>query len=234
MRLFQNARNRPHQKNYRRVLQCLLETNNLAKEELNNELQQREGLLARFKYFLFLKPNIILLVPFIVFLVLLPPAYIIRNFVNVLWIRLLFVFFCAFLYVMIPLFLQRITPKLDMELHELWAGVISCCQREENWKNNLKQIKRDINRAILSYRWEGKPLGFIANLLWGGVFIGCLPDPDFQKALITMSFSQVFQANLFGSMCLIFLPFIYIYYFINFETPIARMEIIISQIEFEE
>lgn len=160
-------------------------------------------------------------------------AYIIRTFVENLLIRLLFVLFCILIYLIIPLFVVRITPKLDMGLHERWSRVMGCCMKEENWDNNVKQAKRDINRAILSYRWESKPLGFFVNLLWGGIFIGCLPDPNFQKALMTISFSEIFQANLFGSMCLLFLPFIYIYYFVNFETPIAWMELVIAQIEIE-
>lgn len=233
MRLFQNTQNQPHQKTYQRVYNCLLETNNVAKDKLSEKLKQQKGLLAQFKYLLFVKPNIILLIPFVIFLCLLPPTYIIYTFQENSLIRQLFMLFCILIYLIIPLFVVRITPKLDMGLHERWSKVMSCCMKTENWNNNLKQAKRDINRAILSHRWEGKPLGFFVNLLWGGIFIGCLPDPDFQKALITMSFSTIFQANLFGSMCLLFLPFIYIYYFVNFETPIAWMELIIAQIEIE-
>lgn len=121
-----------------------------------------------------------------------------------------------------------------MGLHERWSRVIICCINSDDWYNNIPELKRDINRAILSYTWEGKPLSFIVNLLWGGIFIGCLPDPNFQKALITMSITEIFKANLFGALCLILLPFIYIYYFINYEVPIAHMGLVIAQVEIEQ
>lgn len=230
MRLFQITQKQPHHKTYQRVRECLLETNNLAKESFAEELRQRAGLLARFRLFLFLNSNII----FLVFIVLLMGiTYFISNFVNVLWIRVVFVCFLLLLYFALLLFV-RITPKLEMDLHERWSDVMNCCMRSENWNNNLKQMKRDINRAILSYRWEGKALDIFVNLLWGGIVIGCLPDPEFQKALITLSPLEIFQANFFGSIYLLFLPFIYIYYLVNFDNPIARMEIIIAQIQFEQ
>lgn len=80
MRLFQNTQNQPHQKTYQRVYNCLLETNNVAKDKLSEKLKQQKGLLAQFKYLLFVKPNIILLIPFVIFLCLLPPTYIIYTF----------------------------------------------------------------------------------------------------------------------------------------------------------
>jgi len=236
-RLLDKSQNQRHKTIYKSVCKCLVETNNIAKEILKDKLKRKgkqEGYFAQLRYLLFTHPNTIFLIPFLLFLILLVPAYIIRTFVENLLVRLCFVFFCILLYLLLPLLLLKITPKLNLGLHKRWSKVIGCCMRSENWNNNTAQFKRDINRAILSYLWEGKPLGFIVNILWGGIFIGCLPDPDFQEALITMSLNEIFKANLFGALCLILLPFVYIYYFINYDTPIAQMELVIAQLEIEQ
>jgi hypothetical protein len=70
--------------------------------------------------------------------------------------------------------------------------------------------------------------------LWGGIIIGCLPDPAFQKALITFSPSIIWNANPLGSIGLICLPFIYTYYYVRYDLPIAWLENILAQIELKE
>lgn len=129
------------------------------------------------------------------------------------------------------MFFVRITPKLDINLYKLWFFVLERCQQKPKKWSNLKIIKRDIKKALFLYLWEGKPLNFFINLMWGGIVIGCLPDPAFQTALGTMSISDMITANLFGDVCLLILPFAYIFYFITFQTPIVRLEIITSVME---
>lgn len=72
--------------------------------------------------------------------------------------------------------------------------------------------------------------------MWGGIVIGCLPDPAFQAALMTTAIPNILDANPFGGVCLIILPFVYIFYFTTFQTPIIRLEILTSvmEIKFED
>lgn len=234
MCFFQNSQNLPQQKTFQLVHECLRETNNIGKEKFANDLKKRKGMLARLRQFLFLHPNSIFLVILIFTLVLLGSAIIIRNFVNIFWFRLSFLFMCTPLYLMIPLFLERITPKFEMGWDERWSRVLGSYLSKTQLNDNVDQAKRNIKKAILYYSREGKSIGFIVNLMWGGIFIGCLPEPSFQKALITMSVSEIFHANLFGSVCLLFLPFVYVHYFVYYEIPIAWMEHVLAQIELEE
>ncbi len=106
--------------------------------------------------------------------------------------------------------------------------------QKEELETYRKQAKENLTRAILYYRREGKPLNFIVDLLWGGIFIGCLPDSDFQQLLMTLDMSQILKCNLFGGISIIVTPFLFVFYCIKYDFPAAWLENVLTQLELEE
>ena len=154
MRLFDNSRNLSARKTFKLVHERLRETNKLGKEKTADKLQQSKGKLARLRQFLFLNPNSIFLVYSILFLVILGSAIIIRSSVDIFLIRLIFLLACIPLYLITPLFIERITSKVELEWDERWSRVVGSYLSKTN--NDLEQTKRNIKRAILYYSREGK------------------------------------------------------------------------------
>ncbi|ACB50673.1 hypothetical protein cce_1323 [Crocosphaera subtropica ATCC 51142] len=106
--------------------------------------------------------------------------------------------------------------------------------QEKELESYRKQAKENLTRAILYYRREGKPLNFIIDLLWGGIFIGCLPDSNFQQLLMTLDILQILKCNWFGGMSIIVTPILFIFYCIKYDFPAAWLENVLTQIELEE
>jgi hypothetical protein len=179
--------------------------------------------------FYFLSCTEILLI--VIFFVISSLIVIIKN----IWISSGFLIFCLIAFLSIPIILKTNTPKLELEWDEQWKKVLEEYLKKTNLQNNkTNKAKQNLKRAILYYRREGKPINFFVNLLWGGIFIGCLPDPAFQKALITGNPITIWDANPLGAIGVLSLPFIYTYYHVRYDIPIAFLENVLSQIELEE
>ena len=238
MCLSQSSRISSHKKTVQLVRDCVRETNYLAKERFANALKQRKGKISQIRRFLFLHPTrallLILALTTVVFLI---SYLIILNLINVLWVRLLFILTFGFFYIAITIFVPVITPKFNMEWEERWGQVLNSylhkialtpAQAElsisEQQELRLNKAEFSLKKAILYYRRKAKPINIIIKLLFGGIFIGCLPDPDFQKALITMSPSVIWNTNPLGAISILILPCICLYYSVIYDLPIAWME----------
>lgn len=236
MALFQNSQNIPQIKTFKEIRECLRETNKAGKDEFTYDLKkQLKGRFARFRLFLFLNPNSFFGICILVSLTFIGITSILISFNNSFGVRIFFLFLCT-LYLSIPLLLDVITPKFDMEFDARWSGVLNSYQKKSVLSDD--QVKHNVKRAFSYYTRQAQPLKFFINLTWGGIFIGCLPDPDFQQAIVcffmTMSFPKLFEANWFGSLCLVSIPFIYTYYCIHYKIPVIWMENVITQIELRE
>ena len=106
--------------------------------------------------------------------------------------------------------------------------------QEEELDIYLKQAKESLTRAILYYKRGGQPLNFIIDLLWGGIFIGCLPDSDFQQLLMTLDMREILSCNLFGGVSMIVTPFLLAFNGKKYNFPAAWLENVLTQIELEE
>jgi uncharacterized membrane protein YagU involved in acid resistance len=214
------------------IQESLRETNIEGRENLSERLGNRKGKMSQVKHFLFLHPTFHFLSTVTIGVIIIYIASIVGNLEMSNEIRLALVLIFISLYAAWPIFLNRVTPKFDMSFEETWGRVVG----KYLWKTgyNLVQAERSIKREILRYKRESRPVNFIVNLLWGGVIIGCLPDPIFQKALMTTSLVEILNTNPFGGVCIILMPFIYQYYFVNYDIPIAWMESAVDQIELEK
>jgi hypothetical protein len=223
-----------HQKTYEMVRQCLEKTNKENREEVADQLKQLQGKLAQLRYFLFTQPYSITLISIVIVIFFLFIAFIINILEGNIFIRFAFIIIYAIFALTIPIYLDMLTPKVKVELDERWKEVLDKYLTVTTLQNDMNKAKQNFKRAILYYSEEGKPVNFLVNLLWGGIIIGCLPDPAFQKALITFSPSIIWNANPLGSIGLICLPFIYTYYYVRYDLPIAWLENILAQIELKE
>jgi hypothetical protein len=232
------------EKTYDLIRKGLKETHALDGEKTSNALSEEKGWLAFLRKSLLEKPLITCLVITIFLLIFIGlGALVIQKLINNIYVRLLYFLFAAFLYAFVPIFVQIITPKSDMGYDEIWSRTVSFYLREtgidndQKYTSNLEKLneaRRRIKRGIHHYRRQGEWLSFIMNLMWGGVFIGCLPDPEFQKALVTLSPIEIWNKNQFGAFSLLLLPFIAAFYSSFYGLPIAWMEQIASQVELED
>jgi hypothetical protein len=124
-----------------------------------------------------------------------------------------------------------------MGYDERWSNVVGKCLGNTNIANRFhrtsqqpNEARRRIKRAISYYEREGEPFKFIINFMWGGVVIGCLPDPSFQSALLTFSPLEIFNSNHFGATCLATAPFLMFFYYLKYGLPVIWMEQVVSQI----
>ena len=229
----QSSQNLSHRKNYQLICECLDETNKRGKEKVAEKLKNHGGKLAQLSRWILLKPIISIPILYIavaiicVFIFFITAYFAIAALIRVILFSFLFV-----LHLAAPIVLyQWNVSKLEMEWDERWGKAIG------NYlsKTNLSpiQAERRIKRTTLHYSRKGRPISLIVNLLGGGIFIGCLPDPAFQKVLITLSLPEIFEVNPFGASCIVILPFIYFYYLIKYYLPVAWMEQLAIQIELE-
>ena len=235
MPLLHNRRSIPQTKTFEDIRNCLSETNKAGKEEYASKLRKLKGELAQFRLSLFLYPTTLFVIVILITLAFLVITLIIKSFAELLWVRVFFCFLCV-LYLLTPLILLWITPKFEMDFDTRWSKVLNSYQKKIGLSDS--QAKYNLKRAILYYTRQCQPLKFFVNLMWGGIFIGCLPDLKFQQAIISflaeVSFLKLFSANPFGAACLVSLPFIYTYYFVRYEIPVIWMEHVITQIELGE
>lgn len=136
----------------------------------------------------------------------------------------------------VPWVIFIFTPKFFLDWDEKWQGVIDKYRRGRK----SKRLKSELVGALKNFRRRNKPFEFIINLFWGGVFVGCLPIPAFQKVLYCffyspsiLSFKAIFQENFFGGFCLFFTLAIYPIYFYIYMVPIVDIEDAIFQLELE-
>ncbi len=228
----QGSQNPSHRKTFQLICECLDETKKLKKEKVTEKLKDYGGKLAQLQRLLIIYPrtssSVLLIVNFVFFVASL---LIINYFPIPDEIRL--TLFCIFfvLYFAIPIFLEWHISQFNMEWDEKWGRVLGSYLDKTNL--NPIQAERRIKRAIRYYSSKGRPFSFIVNLLGSGIFIGCLSDPAFQKALMTMSWTEIYKANLLGAVCTVVMPLIYYYCIIKYDIPIAWMENVAMQIELE-
>lgn len=126
-RLLGVPRIRQHHITYERVRSHLVATNNSARERLVSNLKnagKKEGWLEKMKYLLFIRPYTIYLAQIAIFIIF----FIFSHFIPIsvkkdsLFVQI-FAFFSVIIYLIIPLFLVRITPKLEISLYRLWFSV---------------------------------------------------------------------------------------------------------------
>ncbi|NJM66194.1 MAG: hypothetical protein HC851_11335 [Acaryochloris sp. RU_4_1] len=213
-------------------------------EKIRDELAQKKGLVAYLRYFLFTKPFrtnfVISSFAFICFLLV---AIVVKA-VNNIWISLIYVLLVVIVWATLTIFIYVITPKPDIKYDKRWSDVVSSIlsrsteiskTREEL---TLKELKQILKRAIRYYHRNGEPLKFLLNLFWGGIFVGCLPDSNFQEAMIeafsTLQPMIIWNQNKFGALCLLFVPFLSLIYHFRYGLPKVWLEHVLFQIEVEE
>ncbi|WP_341525714.1 hypothetical protein WKK05_24470 [Nostoc sp. UHCC 0302] len=229
MHLHKSYENLSSQQNLKLIRECLREINQLGRQKFGDELKQQQGILARLKKILFFYPNTIGISVFVLCLIFITICIVIANLVNLLWIRITLFIIGSFLYLPLPIFIEFITPKFDMKSEERWGRVLGVYLSKTGL--NLKQTERNIKRTLFYYSQEGKPIRFFVDLFWGGIFVSCLSEPTFLKALVTGSILEIFNANPAGAICIVILPFLYLFYFVNYKRPITWMEYIVNEIE---
>lgn len=235
----QNLRNLPPKEVLDTIRKCLREANEDGKNKFARALKQRRGKLAELRYYLFVNPGSITVFSLLLVLSFLGILLVASGFAKIFYwvcIALALLYpFCS----LIPLLLGLLTPKFEIEWNELFSVVLkNYLEEKEPPKKQVKQAKSNIRRAILYYSRRGQPLKFSVNLLYGSIFIGCLPDKEFQNALINFSVNWslplLFEANIFGTSCMLISLFLYPIYHYRYELPVIWMESVITQIELRE
>ena len=205
-------------------------------------LKKQSGWLARLRSYLFeqpLKSYFYILISFS--LLLLFGAIVVREFDDIV-IRALFFIVSSLLYFLISTFLYLITPNPDMDYDERWKLNLRRIKQELQDPNKnlseveeLQYIKTRIQRSINHYHRNGGPAKFIIELMWGGIFIGCLPDTKFQKALLFFpDMPKIWATNPFGAIALVSVLFIGPIYHFKYRIPKVWMEQVIIQIELND
>ncbi|MGF1603880.1 MAG: hypothetical protein ACFCU8_18040 [Thermosynechococcaceae cyanobacterium] len=238
----QNLGNRPlPYKTYQLIRECLKETHVLDKDKTSEKLSKEKGVIAFLRKSLFeksLQTYFTIIAAF--FLVIIIGGGIVSAITDSIYVRLIYILAITILYLSLIFFLQKITPRQVMGYDERWSNVTrSFCYKtniDSKYGSNtqkLNEVRRRIQRAINYYGREGEPLRFIINLMWGGIVIGCLPDPIFQKALVTLSPIEIWSTNQFGAFSLLIVPFIAGFHYSRYGLPMIWMEQVVSQIELE-
>jgi uncharacterized membrane protein len=260
----------PHQQTFQLVRQSLRETNELAKARLIEHLKakkeyskQSKGTLSKLniwlralQYNLFLEPTIISWISLIFGLTFITLSILLAwlgttfktnsNFLITLF-AYVFIFF-IFFWLISMIFLLFITPKLEISWEQRWKQAKH--QYLKKIQGDEKLARGNVKRAITYYRHKNQLLRFFWNLLWGGILIGCLPDKEFQNAVITAlgkawkygiisertteALLKIYEANPFGLIAICALPFVGIFYLWQYRIPVNWLENVLSIIEFEE
>jgi hypothetical protein len=226
---------------YKIICECLEETHALDRGKTSDILEREEGPLAFLRQNLFHKPLITnLVVTGFVGILSLLFLVVSLKLNNSIYMRLVYIFIVVFMYFSLMIFLLKVSPKYEMEYDERWSRTVSSYLMKTNidfkfctTPEKLKEARRRIKRGINYYNREGTPLKITMNFVGGGIVIGCLPDPNFQKALITYSILEIFSKNQLGAVSILILPIIAVFYSSFYGLPIAWMEQVISQIELE-
>lgn len=215
------------------IISYLRETKREFNQLFRRSLQQRAGWLNRLKYSLFTERNSLFwpLVSFyfIWLLIVQFNLFKIKTPVD----KNLVIFSVTFM-MLILLSLIIITPKLKYNYDDFWWKVKNkYLEGTDSCKLSREQATVNLKRAIAHYKRESQPLYFMIELIWAGIFIGGLPDPEFQKALLT-NLLGLSEINPFGFISIISLPFILFFYGRNYAFPMDYMEQVLSQIEYED
>lgn len=242
----QNPTKESAQKTFNLLCRSLEKVRQEAREKMVNELSKNTNLIGQLRYLLFTKPLRTSLVQncfaFVVFLII---GAIVKA-INNIEANVIYSLFVTILWSFVGIFMTIITPKPNIGHDERWSEVkLSMLQSSQsmeilgtNKEVTIKELKKIIKRAIRYYRLDGEPLKFLLNLSWGGIFIGCLPDPDFQVAMIE-AFRKInpviiWNQNKFGAISLLFIPIIGVIYRSRYGLPKGWLEHVLFQIEVEE
>lgn len=207
----------------------------------SERLKKQSGWVTRLRCHLFEKPVISYVYLFVGFIVLHLFGVKIVIDSNDVIVRILFCLMSTLLYFSVSIFLYLITPDPDMDYEERWKSKLRLI------KNNLKEhkdsfnkqdelqfIKYRIQKSINYYGRNGEPVKFLLELMWGGIFIGCLPDKSFQEVLVFFpNIFKIWAINPFGTIALIFVLLIGPIYHFKYRIPKIWMEQVITQIELD-
>lgn len=237
MHLRKTSKN-PSKETYEIICECLKETHALDRIKTSELLAREKGFLSFLRQSLFYRP---LVTNLAVTGIVLSLLYLIDSLkVNDSILRLIYIFVVVSVYFLLIIFLLKITPKYEMEYDERWSRTVSSYLMKTNIdlksftvSEKLKEARRRIKRGVNYYNRESILLKMTMNFLGSGIVIGCLPDADFQKALITYSFVKIFSENQFGAVAIVGLPIIAAFYSSFYGLPIVWMEQVISQIDLE-
>jgi hypothetical protein len=241
-----------YEETFERVKRCIKKTRAWDREQTRDTLNQhQESWQTIIKLFLFYRPLLAMVVFVLVYFLFawitaVIIVYVAMKFDNKteLYIRQagLFIilipsiFLAIKMYVMIPRsqvgYDERWQKTLDFFLNEL--DVSGTSKVHDTQAEKFREAKRRLKISIGHYLREGEVLKFFLNLIWGGIFIGCLPDNKFQDALLTLSAESIFNANRFGAICLFIAPLVFSYYFLKCVLPSAWMQQVVDQIELDE
>jgi hypothetical protein len=158
----------------------------------------------------------------------------IDNEAIVLYIRLIayFIILIPFLYGTIKILISVIKLQEQLNYDDLWNEILKLYL--EDVGTDFRGAKIKLKKAIGHYSRLGEPFKFFIEVFIGGVFIGCLPDKDFQVALLSLCVSKIINANPFGAACLILLPLILGIYLFKYYLPKRWIQQVIDQIELAE
>ena len=226
----------PHEKTFQLIKEGLKENKQTYREAFTDTLRHKEGNWSKLKYKLFVHPNSIFWVQIGITIIIIIFAQLLNIKEGNKWSQLIFIIVSMTILFTIPFLLIKITPKFEIGWDKLWPKVLGYYLAQSG--NDIKKAKQSLKRAILYYRREGKVLNLLVNFLWGSIFIGCLPDSNFQKALMslvnTLNVIGFLETNLFGGISVLITPFLSIFYLIKYELPAAWMQNVLTQIELDE
>jgi hypothetical protein len=234
------------------IKRCIKKTRAWDREQTRNTLDQhQESLQTIIKLFLFHRPLLAIVVFglayfLFVWITAIIIVYVAMKFdgkteayirqAGLLIILIPYIFLSIKMHVMTPRsqvgYDERWKKTLDFFLNEL--DVSSVGKAHNTQAEKFREAKRRLKISIGHYLREGEVLKFFLNLIWGGIFIGCLPDKEFQDALLTLSAESIFNANRFGAICLFIAPLVFGYYFLKCILPSAWMQQVVDQIELYE
>jgi hypothetical protein len=231
------------------VLKCLKIRRARERAEIINKLKQEGGFQNQLKAYLFGMPmQSTLVFSFIYFICVAIIAFLVVQVAiqfsgkTEIFIRLFGILIIFILSVFLGVKFLKMTPKSHIGYQERWEDTLSLYLHKSGIKESYstscrareyyQEARRELKITIGHYLRRGELLKRILLIL-GGIFIGCLPDKNFQVALITYSI-QIFNVNPFGAACLCIAPPIFFYYNEKYYLPSAWMQQIIDQIDLME
>ena len=151
---------------------------------------------------------------------------------NKVWILIscLALFVSVLIYfIFYPLLLRWVLQEFDMNWQERWKQVARCSLRRMDGKEtNIANAMQRIEAAIRCHKLQGNKVKSLINFLLGAVVAFITTDLDFLRALLrfpfTGSFADVWNASSEGTLFLLLLVLISIYYFWSLGVHIIRLE----------
>jgi hypothetical protein len=217
------------QETYRYILQAIRTVKILDKKTTSLEIEQNRGWLTRLQFVLLEYPlrsygflGLISLVIWGLFFLVFQKV----EATNLIRLAC----FSSWILVSISLFvlLVKLTPKSKMTMLERWFFVFIRFQILTSLKSS--EAKRKIKESIKYFTTESRPIYWMICFA-GGIFINCLSNSDFWKALLSFSPIKILQSNEAGFLSLSFLLFCGSYYLIKYDLPRAWMQNTLDSIE---